>query len=72
MEDIETKWRQQVQKLTQWVDDSVDNIKSMEQLSVLSSNVETQQSEVIIEAAIQSDVKLKAMPAGNNLQGGEE
>lgn len=59
MEDKETK-RRQVQKMTQWVDDGVDNIKSMDQIYV-----ERQHSEVIIEEAIKSNSKIKAMPVGN-------
>ena len=66
MEDKEAK-RRQVQKMTQWVDDGVDNIKSMDQIYV-----ERQHSEVIIEEAIKSNSKIKAMPVGNYPRGGKE
>ena len=53
--------------MTQWVDDSVDNIKSMDQIYV-----ERQQNEIIMEEAIQSNSKLKAMPVGNNARSSKE
>ena len=66
MEEKETK-RRQAQQMTHWVDHSVDNIRSMDQIYV-----ERKQSEVIIQEAIQSNSKLKAMHADNNPQGNKK
>ena len=66
MEEKETRQRQVLQ-MTHWVDDRVDNIRSMDQIYV-----ERQQSEVIIQEAIQSNSKLKAMPVDNNPHGNKK
>ena len=66
MEEKETK-RRQAKQMTHWVDDSVDNIRSMDQIYV-----ERQQSEVLIQEAIQSNSKLKVMPIDDNPQGNKK
>ena len=66
MEEKETRQRQ-VRQMTHWVDDRVDNIRSMDQIYV-----ERQQSEIMIQEAIQSNSKLKAMPVDNNPDGNKK